>query len=64
MNKRAFKRSLLAAVSRLIGTILGAGAGSLMHNMLGDGIAGWTTAVSMASIGFILILLTEYERER
>lgn len=64
MNKRAFKRSFLAAFSRLIGVGLGAGAGSLIHQMVGDGFTGWGIAAGLAAASFGLMLFAEYEKEK
>jgi len=63
LNKRALKRSFWSSLSRLIGVGLGAGAGSLIHQLVGGGISGWGVAVSMAIASFFLMLFAEYERE-
>lgn len=63
INKRAFKRSFWGSLSRLIGVGLGAGAGSLIHQLVGGGFSGWGLALSMATVSFVLMLLAEYEKE-
>lgn len=63
LNKRAFKRSMLSAISRLIGVGLAASSGDLVHRLAGNGFSGWSAALIMASISFILMAAAEYERE-
>jgi len=63
LNKRILRRALWASISRLIGVALGAGAGSLIYNLVGGGFHGWGVALLLASISFILILFAEYEKE-
>lgn len=63
LNKRVLKRALLASLSRLIGVGLGAGAGSLIYNLVGGGFSGWGIASVMAVGSFVLIAVVEYERE-
>lgn len=64
INKKAFKKSFWSSISRLIGVALGAGAGSIIHKMIGDGTLGWEIACTMAAISFGCMLFAEYERER
>lgn len=63
-DKKALRRSFWAALGRLIGVIMGAGAGSLLYQTLGSssGLA-IGLASTMAVIGFFLIWFAEYERE-
>lgn len=63
LNKKAFKRSFWAAIAKLIGVGLGAGAGSLLYQLIGGGFSGWGLAVGMAGISFCLMWFAEYERE-
>lgn len=63
LNKRAFKRSLWSSLSRVIGIGLSAGAGSMVHRTMGDGLQAWGVAGCMAVISFVLMLYAEYERE-
>lgn len=63
IDKRAFKRSLWGSLSRLIGVGLGAGAGSLIHQLVGGGFSGWGLALGMATVSFVLMLFAEYEKE-
>jgi hypothetical protein len=63
-DKKALRRSFWGALGRLIGVMMGAGAGSLLYQTLGS-----TSSLSiglatlLAIIGFFLIWLAEYERE-
>jgi len=63
INKTAFKKSLWSSLSRVIGISLSAGAGSMIHRMVGDGLEGWSIAISMAMVSFFLMWFAEYERE-
>lgn len=63
LNKKALRKSLLSSFSRLIGVGLGAGAGSLIHQLIGGGVSGWGLACSMAIVSFALMWFAEYERE-
>ena len=64
MDKKALKRSFWGALGRLIGVMMGAGAGSLLYQTIGSAS---TLSVGLASLlalaGFILIWFAEYERE-
>jgi uncharacterized membrane protein YgaE (UPF0421/DUF939 family) len=62
IDKRAFRKSFWSSLSRVIGVTLSAGAGSIIHRMVGDGIEGWTVALTMAIVSFLLMLYAEYER--
>lgn len=64
LHKPAFRRSFWSSLARLIGVGLGAGAGSLIHQLVGDGFSGWGVASGMAAMSFILMWGAEYERER
>ena len=63
-NKKALKRSFWGALGRLIGVMMGAGAGSLLYQTIGSASG---LSIGLASglsiIGFILIWFAEYERE-
>jgi len=63
LNRKALRRSLWASLSRLIGVGLGAGAGSLIHQLVGGGFTGWGLAFAMALASFALMLYAEYEKE-
>ncbi len=63
-DPRAFKKAFWKSFSTLTGTFLGAGAGSLLHRIAGDGIKGIGFAVGMAFIGLVLVFWGEYNRER
>ena len=64
-DKKALRRSFWAALGRLLGISMTAGAGSLIYQVVGSstslaiGVAG-----AMAVVGFLLSWFTEYERER
>lgn len=64
LNKKAVKRSFWAALGRVIGVGLSAGAGTLMYQTIG---AGKGIAIGLASFmavaSFLLVWLVEYERE-
>lgn len=65
-NKKAIKRSFWGALGRLIGVMMGAGAGSLLYQTLGAaGASGLSIglATGLSVLGFILIWFAEYERE-
>ena len=64
VDKKALRRSFWGATGRLIGVMLGAGAGSLLYQILGS-TSGLSIglAAGLATIGFILIWFAEYERE-
>lgn len=63
LNKKAFRRSLWSSLSRVIGIGLSAGAGSMVHRAIGDGLEAWGIAACMAIVSFVLMLYAEYERE-
>lgn len=63
-NKKALRRSFWGALGRLIGVMMGAGAGSLLYQTVGcaSGLS-IGLATILAIVGFILIWFAEYERE-
>jgi hypothetical protein len=63
-DKKALRRSFWGALGRLIGVMMGAGAGSLLYQTIG-GASNLSIglAAGLATIGFLLIWLAEYERE-
>lgn len=63
LDKKALKKSVWSSLSRVIGIGLSAGAGSMMHRMVGDGLEGWSVALTMAGASFVLMCFAEYERE-
>lgn len=62
-NKKAFRRAGWAAFARLLGVGLGAGAGSLIYQLIGGGIKGWGFAATLAIGSFFLMWFAEYEKE-
>lgn len=63
VDKKALKRSFWGSLSRVIGVGLGAGAGGLLHQLVGDGLGSWTFAIGLAAASFVFMWLAEYERE-
>lgn len=63
VDKKALKKAFWSSLARLIGVGLGAGAGSLLHQLVGGGFSGWGAAVGMAILSFVLMCIAEYERE-
>lgn len=63
-DRKAARRSFWGALGRLIGVMMGAGAGSLIARALGT-TAGLdlSVALGLTVIGFLFIWLAEYERE-
>ena len=64
MDKKALKKSIWSSLSRVIGIGLSAGAGSMIHRMVGDGLEGWGLASAMALASFVFMTFAEYEREK
>jgi hypothetical protein len=63
-DKKALKRSFWGALGRLIGVMMGAGAGSLLYATIGSASGlGIGLASFLAIVGFLLIWFAEYERE-
>lgn len=63
-NKKALRRSFWGALGRLIGVMMGAGAGSLLYQIVGSASSlSIGLAAGLSVIGFILIWFAEYERE-
>lgn len=63
-NKKALRRSFWGALGRLIGVMMGAGAGSLLYQLIGSA-SGLSIglAAGLSALGFVLIWFAEYERE-
>lgn len=58
------RRSFWGALGRLIGVMMGAGAGSLLYATIGSASTlSIGVAAILAVVGFLLIWLAEYERE-
>lgn len=63
-NKKAIKRSFWGALGRLIGVMMGAGAGSLIVRTVGTGTGlDLPIAIGLTILGFLFIWFAEYERE-
>lgn len=64
INKKHVRRAFWGALGRLIGVMLGAGAGSLLYQTIGSsGTLSISVASLIAVIAFLLIWFAEYERE-
>lgn len=63
VDRKAFKRSFWGSLSRVIGVGLGAGAGGLLHQLVGDGLGSYGFAISLAIASFFFMWIAEYERE-
>lgn len=63
-DKKVLRRSFWGALGRLIGVMMGAGAGSLLYQTIGNS-GGLSIGVAsfLAVVGFLLIWFAEYERE-
>jgi hypothetical protein len=64
LDKKALKRSLWGSLSRVIGVGLGAGAGGLLHQLVGDGLGSYSIAFILAGASFVFMWIAEYEREK
>lgn len=63
-DKKALRRSFWGALGRLIGVMMGAGAGSLLYQLIGNTTSlSIGLAVGLSVLGFMLIWFAEYERE-
>ena len=63
LDRKALRKSIWSSISRLIGVSLGAGAGSLIYQLIGGGFNGWGAALGLAIISLVLVIFSEYERE-
>lgn len=64
IDRKAAKRSFWGALGRLIGVMMGAGAGSLIARALGSSAGlDLSVALFLTAAGFFFIWLAEYERE-
>lgn len=63
INKEWQTRAFYASVARLVSVALGAGAGSLIYNLLGTRAPAWPFAIGMSICSFFLLWYVEYERE-
>jgi hypothetical protein len=64
VNRIALKKSIWSSLSRVVSIVLSAGAGGMIHKMIGTGIEAWGVASLMVVLGFIAMLFAEYEREK
>lgn len=64
LDRKALRRSIWSSMSRLIGVGLGAGAGDIIHKLVGGGFNGWSLALMLAGASFVFMLIAEYEREK
>jgi O-antigen/teichoic acid export membrane protein len=63
IDKKILRRAYWSATARLIGVGLGAGTGSLLYHLVGNGFQGWGIALILAVVSFALMLVAEYQRE-
>ena len=63
LNQRALKRSFFASIAKLLSVGLGAGAGSLIHQLAGGGLSGWGAALVLSGVSFMFMLIAEYKKE-
>lgn len=63
VNRKALKKSFISSISRVVGVCLAAGAGTILHQLLGDNLGSYSVAFGMVSISFLLVWFAEYERE-
>lgn len=63
-DAKALRKAFWGSLARLISVGLGAGAGSLLHQLIGGGFTGWGLATIMAVVSFGLMCYAEYEREK
>lgn len=63
MNKRILRKSAWSSLSKVIGVALGSGAGTIIHQALGDNVASYSVAFVMAISSFGLIMIAEYRKE-
>jgi uncharacterized membrane protein YgaE (UPF0421/DUF939 family) len=61
--KPSTKAALWASLARLIGVVLGAGAGNIIHTAVGGGFNAWPVALGMAVVSFVLMWYSETQRE-
>ena len=65
IDKMLLKKSFWGALGRLIGVMMGAGAGSLLYQMIGNASTLSIGVASFLSIGgFLLIWVSEYEKSK
>jgi O-antigen/teichoic acid export membrane protein len=64
LDKKALRRSIWSSFSRVIGIGLSAGAGSMIHKLVGNNLEGWGLASAMAICSFAFMAFAEYEREK
>lgn len=62
-DKKALRKSFYATLAKLISVFLGAGAGSVIHNLIGDSLATIGVAVLMAIAALVLMWFAEYHHE-
>lgn len=64
-NKRALRKSVWAAISKLVSVMLAAGAGSLIYHLIGTSSTALSIdlAIIFSVAAFFLIWFAEYEKE-
>ena len=64
LDKRALRRATWASLSRVVGVILAAGAGTIVRDVAGDNLHRIGVAAFLALTAIVFTLYAEYERER
>ena len=64
VNQRAMKRAIWSSLSKVIGVILAAGAGSIIRDVAGDSLHRLGVSAFLALVAWALMLYAEYEREK
>lgn len=63
VKKQTLRRAVWASLARTLGVGVAAGAGSLLHQLVGDGVKGYFVAFGMGLASFTLMVMSEYNKE-
>ena len=63
LNKKALRYAIWSSMSRVISAALGAGAGIMVHQLLGDNALSWSVAFIFALISVVFMFIAEYKKE-
>ena len=63
IKKNILHRAIWSSLARTLGVGVAAGAGSLLHQLVGDGAKGYFVAFAMGLASFTLMVLSEYNKE-
>ena len=64
LNRNAARKAIYSSVSRILSVIIGAGAGSYLKELVGEGTLGWSMVITMSAVSIVLMIVSEYEKER